>query len=56
MKKIAVLFLIVFLISCRKENHKGNPKFKVKENLIAKNTEKAPKIIGDYMSDNRDFA
>ena len=55
MRKIAVLFLIIFSISCRKENPKEKPKLEVKETLPGRNTEKKPKKIGDYMSDNKDF-
>ena len=51
MKIIAVLLLIVFSVSCKKENSEEKPKNILKKSL----SKKTPKKIGDYMSDNRDY-
>lgn len=55
MKKIAISFLIVFLISCKKENPVEKSQPKANGNLPERNTESKPKRIGDYMSDNKDY-
>ncbi|MBB4804583.1 hypothetical protein HNP37_004680 [Flavobacterium nitrogenifigens] len=49
MKKIVLLFLIVFSISCRKENVVEKPKPK------ESSPERTPKKIGNYISDDQDF-
>lgn len=49
MKKIVFLFLIVFSISCRKENVVEKPKPK------ESSPEKTLKKIGNYISDDQDF-
>lgn len=52
-RNLLYIFLILIFTGCKKENAEEKPKFK--KPLTEKVTEKEPKRIGDYMSDNKDF-